>query len=122
MLVKMKQSGEIDNSIKKWFENNGKPVVATETLSNSGFSFGKIAFSIPYIIDGIRLTLLFTLISAFLGFLWGVILSLFKISTLKPLQWFVNAYTSIFRGTPLLLQIALVYYATSQLTRKSRYE
>jgi polar amino acid transport system substrate-binding protein len=30
--------------------------------------------------------------------------------------WFANAYTSIFRGTPLLLQIALVYYATPQLT------
>ena len=116
ILAQMKQSGEIDNLVKKWFENNGKPVIATETPSNSGFSFGKIASSIPYIIDGIRVTLLFTLLSAFLGFLWGVILSLFKISTLKPLQWFANAYTSIFRGTPLLLQIALVYYATPQLT------
>ncbi|WP_369831847.1 ABC transporter permease subunit [Chlorogloea sp. CCALA 695] len=67
--------------------------------------------------------MLFTLLAAFLGFLWGgVILSLCKILTLKPLQWFVNAYTSIFRGTPLLLQITLVYYATPQLTRKSRFE
>ena len=113
VLAQMKQSGEIDNLVKKWFENNGNPVA---TPTNSGFGFGKIASSIPYIIDGIKITLLFTLISAFFGFLWGVILSLFKISTLKPLQWFANAYTSVFRGTPLLLQIALVYYATPQIT------
>ncbi len=117
VLAQMKQSGEIDKLVIKWFENNGKPVAAaTEAPSNSGFSFGKIAPSIPYIIDGIKITLLFTVISAFFGFLWGVILSLFKISTLKPLQWFANAYTSVFRGTPLLLQIALVYYATPQIT------
>ena len=45
-----------------------------------------------------------------------MILWLFKISTLKLLQRFANAYTSISRGTPLLLQIALVYYATPQIT------
>ncbi len=117
VLAQMKQSGEIEKLVVKWFENNGKPVAAaTETQSNSGFGFSKIAPSIPYIIDGIRVTLLFTLLSAFLGFLWGVVLSLFKISTIKPLQWFGTAYTSVFRGTPLLLQIALVYYATPQLT------
>ncbi len=116
VLAQMKQSGEIENLVKKWFENNGKLTATTETTSNSGFGFGKIAPSIPFIIDGIRVTLLFTALSAFLGFLWGVVLSLFKIYTIKPLRWFGTAYTSVFRGTPLLLQIALVYYATPQIT------
>ncbi len=116
VLTQMKQSGEIENLVKKWFENNGKSAPNAINISDSGFGFGKIASSIPYIIDGIRVTLLFTLLSAFLGFIWGVILSLFKISTIKPLQWFGTAYTSVFRGTPLLLQVALVYHATPQLT------
>jgi arginine/lysine/histidine transporter system substrate-binding protein len=117
VLAQMKQSGEVEKLIKKWFENNGKPVVAaTENTNNSGFGFSKIAPSIPFIVEGIGTTLLFTVISAFFGFLWGVVLSLFKISTIKPLQWFGTAYTSVFRGTPLLLQIALVYYATPQIT------
>ncbi|HCF26264.1 MAG TPA: polar amino acid ABC transporter permease, partial [Cyanobacteria bacterium UBA11049] len=107
-----KQSGEIDTLVKKWFENNGK----TAATNSSNFGFGKIASSIPFIIQGILVTSQFTAISAFLGFIWRTILSLFKISTFKPLVWFANAYTSIFRGTPLLLQIALVYYATPQLT------
>lgn len=115
VLAQMKQSGEIERLVKKWFENKGKET-ATTTTSNSGFGFSKIAPSIPYIIDGIRVTLLFTALSAVFGFMWGVVLSLFKISTIKPLQWFGTAYTSVFRGTPLLLQIALVYYATPQIT------
>jgi polar amino acid transport system substrate-binding protein len=116
VLQQMKQSGELERLVKKWFENKGKGEAASTAASNTSFSFSRIAPSIPYIIDGVRVTLLFTAISAFLGFIWGTILSLFKISTFKPLAWFANAYTSIFRGTPLLLQIALVYYATPQLT------
>lgn len=112
VLAQMKQSGEIDKLVKKWFENKG----TESNTSSSSFGFNKIAPSIPFIIQGILVTLQFTAISAFFGFIWGTILSLFKISIFKPLVWFANAYTSIFRGTPLLLQIALVYYATPQLT------
>jgi len=112
VLKEMKDNGDIEKLVKKWFENNGK----TENAGSTNLSFAKIAPSIPYIIQGILVTLQFTAISAFLGFIWGTVLSLFKISTFKPLVWFATAYTSIFRGTPLLLQIALVYYATPQLT------
>ncbi len=112
VLTQMKQSGEINRLVQKWFENKG----TEPTANTSSFGFGKIAPSIPFIIEGILVTLQFTALSALLGFVWGTILSLFKISTFKPLVWFATAYTSIFRGTPLLLQIALVYYATPQLT------
>jgi His/Glu/Gln/Arg/opine family amino acid ABC transporter permease subunit len=70
---------------------------------------------IPYIMKGTAITLLFTLVSALFGFIWGTILSLFKISNIRLLQWFATVYTSIFRGTPLLLQLSVIYYATPQL-------
>ncbi|MDF2961736.1 MAG: polar amino acid transporter permease [Paenibacillus sp.] len=70
---------------------------------------------IPYVLKGTAITLLFTLVSALFGFIWGTILSLFKISNIQPLRWFATVYTSIFRGTPLLLQLFLIYYATPQL-------
>ncbi|WP_346768761.1 ABC transporter permease subunit [Paenibacillus sp. HB172176] len=63
------------------------------------------------------MTLLFTLVSALFGFVWGTVLSLFKISGMRPLEWFATVYTSIFRGTPLLLQLFLIYHATPQLFR-----
>lgn len=77
--------------------------------------FDQIAPSMPYILGGIVVTLQFTLLSAFIGFILGAVLSLFKISNIKPLKWFAVAYTSVFRGTPLILQLALIYFATPQL-------
>ena len=78
--------------------------------------FSRIFPDIPFILSGIPQTLLFTFASVFFGLLLGTVLSLFKISGVKPLIWFAVAYTSIFRGTPLLLQLSLVYFATPQLT------
>ncbi|MCX7569756.1 amino acid ABC transporter permease [Tumebacillus sp. DT12] len=77
--------------------------------------FAQIVPSIPFILDGIWVTLQYTLLSTFFGFLLGTVLSLFKISNIKPLKWFAVAYTSIFRGTPLIVQIAIVYFSTPQL-------
>lgn len=78
-------------------------------------NFSRIYEDIPYIAQGILTTLQFTLLSVVFGFIWGTVLALFKTSPFKPLNWFGQVYTSIFRGTPLLLQIALVYFATPQL-------
>ena len=69
----------------------------------------------PYILKGIGVTIQIVLASAILGFVLGVILSLCKISRNKPLQWFADAYTSVFRGTPLVLQLLLIYFGLPQL-------
>ncbi|MGJ3254494.1 MAG: amino acid ABC transporter permease [Elainellaceae cyanobacterium] len=78
--------------------------------------FERILPSIPFILGGILVTLKFTALSAVFGFIWGTILSLFKISSIKPLYWFGMVYTSIFRGTPLLVTLSIIYFATPQLT------
>jgi len=86
--------------------------------SKGGFDldFRRIAPDIPFILAGIPVTLIFTISSVLLGLVWASALSLCKISGVKPLQWFSFFYTTIFRGTPLLLQLSLVYFATPQLT------
>jgi His/Glu/Gln/Arg/opine family amino acid ABC transporter permease subunit len=78
--------------------------------------FGMIAPDIPFILNGILVTLEFTLISTVIGFILGTLLSIIKISKFAPLRWFGIAYTSVFRGTPLLVQLSIVYFATPQLT------
>nr|WP_153122838.1 amino acid ABC transporter permease [Peribacillus tepidiphilus] len=79
------------------------------------FDFARIAPSLPYILEGIPITLKIVAAAALLGFSWGVILALFKISHFKPAIWFADAYTSVFRGTPLVLQVMLIYYGAPQL-------
>ena len=77
--------------------------------------FERIGPSIPYILEGIQVSLSYTVVSLCLGFFFGFFLALFKISRIPPLRWFGHFYTSIFRGTPLLVQLMLIYYATPQL-------
>ncbi len=85
-------------------------------IASLNLDFARILPDLPFILSGVPQTLLFTFSSVFFGLLLGTLLSLFKISGIKPLYWFAVAYTSVFRGTPLLLQLSLVYFATPQLT------
>jgi len=116
VLQQMKDKGELQKLATKWFSQNVTVKTASSTKGGLNLDFTRILPDIPFILRGIPLTLLFTLLSVSLGLIWGTVLSLLKITGIKPLTWIANAYTSVFRGTPLLLQLALVYYATPQLT------
>ena len=78
--------------------------------------FSTIISYIPFILEGIWTTLQFVSVSILIGLLLGTILAICKISNNKILQGIANGYTSIFRGTPLLLQLMLIHYAIPQLT------
>ncbi len=78
--------------------------------------FPQIIPSIPYILEGVFVTLKYTGLSILFGLILGIILSLMKVSRIRFLKLFAATYTSIFRGTPLLLQLTLVYYCVPQLT------
>jgi His/Glu/Gln/Arg/opine family amino acid ABC transporter permease subunit len=77
--------------------------------------FDLIADRIPFLLQGIVTTLQFTLLAAIFGFLLGIVLALMKISNNRILHGFAIFYTSIFRGTPLILALTIVYFATPQL-------
>lgn len=122
VLSKMKGSGELETLATKWFSMNTTALEtqkAPEAPAKKGglnINFGRLSLDdYLFILRGIPTTLLFTLSSVLLGLIAATGLSLLKISGIKPLQWFANAYTSIFRGTPLLLQLSLIYYAIPQL-------
>lgn len=70
----------------------------------------------PFFAQGLVVTLKFTALSTVIGFVWGTLLAFIKISKCKPLAYAGVFYTSIFRGTPMLVQLYLFYFATPQLT------
>ena len=45
----------------------------------------------------------------------GMIVALLKMCRIKPVSWLTNLYILIMRGTPLLLQIIVVYYSVPTL-------
>lgn len=71
--------------------------------------------SIPYILQGVVVTLQIVILAAVLGLVLGTILSLCKISSVKVLGWIANAYTSIFRGTPMVLQLMIIYFGSPEI-------
>jgi His/Glu/Gln/Arg/opine family amino acid ABC transporter permease subunit len=77
--------------------------------------FDAIIPSLPFLVEGTVVTLKYTLLSLFFGSLLGMTFALLKISACAPLRGVADLYTSLFRGTPLLVQLSLVYFATPQL-------
>lgn len=70
---------------------------------------------LPRLADGMILTAKLTTVSIILGALIALPLSLMRSSSTALLSYPVLAYTFVFRGTPLLVQLFLVYYGTSQI-------
>lgn len=65
---------------------------------------------LPLLLKGAYYTLLITLVSMFFGFIIGLLTALARISKYKALSSVVKGYVSVIRGTPLLVQIFIVYY------------
>lgn len=77
--------------------------------------FTDVIPQMPFILEGLKVTLSIVVVALFLGFILGILLTLCKISVFKPLIWLADFYTSIFRGTPLVLQLLIIYFGLPQL-------
>ncbi|CAG9179494.1 amino acid ABC transporter permease [Cupriavidus pampae] len=66
--------------------------------------------SLPILLQGALLTLKFAVLSMIFGLIIGVVVALMGISHSKALKAVSRTYVSLMRGTPLLVQIFVVYY------------
>jgi L-cystine transport system permease protein len=71
--------------------------------------------SLPALLGAAVVTVVLAVISMLLGLLIGVFTALARISKNKTLNRIASAYISIIRGTPLLVQIYVVYYGLPQI-------
>ncbi len=70
--------------------------------------------SIPKMLAGMGLTLGLLFLSLFFGLILAVITLLMRIGGYRFLAWPAMAYIYIFRGTPILVQIFIIYYGLPQ--------
>ena len=66
-----------------------------------------------YLVLATRWTILLFMIAVVGGSILGTLLVLMQLSSRKPLRWFARAYTRIIQGTPLLIQLFLVFFLPS---------
>ena len=79
------------------------------------FDFPLILSSIPQLLEGLGLTLQLWIISGILGLLLAIVLMLMRISGKGFLYVPAMVYIYIFRGTPILVQLFIIYHGLPQV-------
>lgn len=74
------------------------------------FDFDVIITAIPFLLSGLKVTLILTVTAIFGGVLGGVLLALARLSSLKPLSYLAGAYVNFLRSMPLILVIFWFYF------------
>ncbi|MBR2142549.1 amino acid ABC transporter permease [Anaerovibrio sp.] len=75
------------------------------------FNMDLVIQSFPLLLLGAGITVQITAISVGLGLIIGMFVGIARISHVKPLSFLAAVYTDFLRGTPLLVQIFLIYFA-----------
>jgi len=70
--------------------------------------------SLPRLVQGIPETLILVSISLAIGFVLAIVAAQMRLARQPFLSWPARAYIYVFRSTPLLVQIFLIYYGSGQ--------
>ncbi|MEM6521979.1 MAG: amino acid ABC transporter permease [Cyanobacteria bacterium P01_D01_bin.71] len=71
--------------------------------------------ALPTLLLGAVITVQLTAFSVIFGSIGGTLLGMARLSTFKPIQIASRVYIDFFRGTPLLVQIFLIYFGIPAL-------
>ena len=63
-----------------------------------------------YFLRGTQTTILISLLTVFCGSILGCLIAFMRLSKFKPLEKFASIYITVIRGTPMLVQLYIVYY------------
>ncbi|WP_120497385.1 amino acid ABC transporter permease [Kiloniella sp. EL199] len=76
------------------------------------------AFGLPeifFLLQGLKWTVLLTIISFIGGGVIGLLIALARVSSSSVIQRLAAAYIALFQGTPLLMQLFIIYYGLALL-------
>ncbi len=65
--------------------------------------------------DAMLLTLQLTVVALVIGIFIGLFFALLKLSRIKVLEWISDIYVYLVRGTPLIVQIFVLYFGISSI-------
>lgn len=70
---------------------------------------------LPLLKGAFTFTISLSIISFIIGLVLAILTALARTSTLKPLNWIARIYVSIIRGTPLLVQLFIIFFGLPKL-------
>src|ERR687889_2420195 len=86
-----------------------------ERLKTNYLDFDVVFNNLDSILQGVLITIALALLAEVLGIILGLVLALLKISRRRILSWPAQVYIDVFRGTPLLVQITIIYFTTASV-------
>jgi len=67
------------------------------------FDWSSIPGALPFLWDGMKVSLVITAQAVLVGIVWGTALAMMRLSSVKPLSWFAAGYVNLFRAVPLVM-------------------
>ena len=64
----------------------------------------------PFYVEGLKITIIFSIFAVIFGIILGIALALMKLSKLRVLRGVAVSYINFVRGTPILVPIYIVYF------------
>jgi len=71
---------------------------------------------VAFLLEGLKWTVLLTLISFVGGGVFGLVVALARTAEIKAFRVVTAAYIAVFQGTPLLMQLFVIYYGIGLLS------
>jgi polar amino acid transport system permease protein/polar amino acid transport system substrate-binding protein len=90
-----------------------EPTLSATTPSRSTLSH--LSKYLPILLRGAVTTIELSVIAMGVAIVVGLVVVLVRLYGAPPLSWLAKAYVEIMRGTPLLIQLLLIYYGLPQL-------
>lgn len=79
------------------------------------FDWSSIPGALPFLADGLWVSLKITLVALAVGMVWGTLLALMRLSPMAPLRWFATGYVNLFRSVPLVMVLLWFFLLIPQL-------
>ncbi|CDG22075.1 Glutamate/aspartate transport system permease protein gltK [Xenorhabdus poinarii G6] len=79
------------------------------------FDWSSIIPSLPFLLNGLMITAQITVTAIIIGIVWGTLLAMMRLSSLKVLRWFATLYVNLFRSVPLVMVLLWFYLIVPNL-------
>lgn len=79
------------------------------------FDWSSIPGALPYLWQGMKITLQITVVAIVAGIIWGTLLAMMRLSGRSVLSWFAAGYVNLFRSIPLVMVLLWFFLIVPQM-------
>ncbi|RUW24908.1 ABC transporter permease subunit [Mesorhizobium sp. M4B.F.Ca.ET.215.01.1.1] len=77
--------------------------------------FSIVTYAVPFLLVGVKTTLLIAFFGVGIGLPFGILMATARMSRRGIVRKCADFYCAVFRGTPMLVQVFVIYYGLAQI-------